>query len=62
MLRKCLLQLLLGAEVAGVATLLLATVGGSWRETSIAPVDKRGEMFLQTGCIQVELTCTEPYQ
>ena len=31
-----LLQLLLGAQVVGVSALLLAAIGGTWMQTSIA--------------------------
>ena len=37
-----LLQLLLGAEVAGVPTLLLAAVVGSWVEPGVTPEGRAG--------------------
>lgn len=37
---KCLLQLLLGAKVVGVSTLLLATVDSTGVKTGIAPAKK----------------------
>lgn len=33
--KKCLLQLLLGAQVVSMSTLLLAAIGSSWVKTSI---------------------------
>ena len=36
--QECLFQLLLGAQVAGMSTLLLATVVGTWVQSSVAPV------------------------
>lgn len=38
---NCLLQLLLGAKVVGVSTLLLAAVDGTGVQTGITPVYKK---------------------
>ena len=47
------LQLLLGSDVAGSATLALAAVGGSWVEPSIAPTTRGAQVSTAVYTTQV---------
>lgn len=42
--QNSLLQLLLGAKVIGVSTLLLTAVDSTWVQTGVAPVNERSQL------------------